>query len=276
MTKLVLSLVILFLSQSIGNAQSAQWESDADTLMSQQQFDKAIDLYSKVIKASGLKVKDDYRPVYKRAFAYYYTGQFDLALKDIDVFIPQFSHVAQAHILRSLIYGQTGEDKQQLESLERAIELQGDNLELIKWRGSIQLQQGEYTKAKSDFLKVRDLLDDAELETNLGMTYYSLEKVDSAFLCLNKSIELDATHQMAYLYAGSFCLELEQYTRGIQYLDLALLLNPENQSAWFYKGIALVELKRTEEGCRLLTKAFNAGQDDAADYLKEHCYGVYK
>ncbi len=271
-----MSLVIFFSVQSIGQSQSTQWESEADTLMSQQQFEKAIDLYSKVIKASSLKAKDDYRPVYKRAFAYYYTGQFDLALKDADIFIPQFSHVAQAHILRALIYGQMGDDKQQLESLERAIQLQGDNLELIKWRGTLQLQQGEYTKAKSDFLKVRNLLDDAELETNLGMVYYSLEKADSAFQCLNNSIELDATYQTAYLYAGSFCLELEQYTKGIQYLDLALLLNPENQSAWFYKGISLIELKRTDEGCRLLTKAFNAGQDDALDYLKEYCYGVYK
>lgn len=276
LTRFISSLVIFFFACSNVFAQANEQEAEADTLMSQQKFDQAIDLYSKVIKASGLKEKNDYRPVYKRAFAYYYSGQFDLALKDLDVFIPQFSHVAQAHLLRAFIYGQTGDDEKQLESINRAIELQADNFELVKWRGSIQLQRGEYAKAKSDLLQVRGLMDDAELETNLAVAYYSLEQADSAFQCINKSIELEATYEPAYLYAGSFCLELEQYQRGIEYLDLALLLNSENASAWLYKGMALVQLQRTDEGCRLLTKAFNAGEDDAGDYLKEYCYEVYK
>lgn len=276
MTKLLMSLVILFSLSTMSLAQTQKWETEADTLMEKQQFEKAIDLYSKAITASSLKAKEDYRPVYKRAIAYYYTGQFDLALKDLDTFTKQYSQVAQAHILRVVIYGQIGDDEKQLTSIERAIELQVDNFELVKWRGSIHLKLGNYAKAKADLLQVRGLMDDAELETNLAVAYYSLEQMDSAFQCVNKSIELEATYEPAYLYAGSFCLELEQYQRGIEYLDLALLLNSENASAWLYKGMALVQLKRTDEGCRLLTKAFNAGEDDAADYLKEYCYEVYK
>lgn len=271
-----MSLVIFVFICSGTFAQSNQLEAKADTLMEQRQFEKAIDLYSSVIKTSGLKEKSDYRPVYKRAIAYYYSEDFESSLKDLDVFIAQYPQVSQAHILRAFIFGQIGEQEKQVESIDRAFELQPDNLELVKWRGSIQIQRGEYAKAKSDLLMVRSVMDDAELETNLALAYYSMEQADSAFQCINKSIELEAAYEPAYLYAGSFCLELEQYQRGIEYLDLALLLNGENASAWLYKGMALVQLKRTDEGCRLLTKAFNAGEDDAADYLKEYCYEVYK
>ncbi len=276
LTKFFMSLVIFVFICSSTFAQSNQLEAKADTLMEQRQFEKAIDLYSSVIKTSGLKEKSDYRPVYKRAIAYYYSENFDLSLKDLDMFIAQYPQVSQAHILRAFIFGQIGEQEKQVESIDRAFELQPDNLELVKWRGSIQIQRGEYAKAKSDLLMVRSVMDDAELETNLALAYYSMEQADSAFQCINKSIELEPAYEPAYLYAGSFSLELEQYQRGIEYLDLALLLNSENSNAWLYKGMALIQLKRTDEGCRLLTKAFNAGEDDAADYLKEYCYEVYK
>jgi tetratricopeptide (TPR) repeat protein len=278
-TKLTLSLVILFYFNSGLLAQEsnwAAWEVEADTLMNRQNYDGAIKLYSKIVNESKLKSKENYRPLYKRAIGYYSSGNLPNALNDISQFIPEFPQNYQAHILRALIYQQMGDEEKQLLDLDKAIELQSSNVELIRWRGGLLLEKGEYQKAKQDLLVARSTQDDPELETNLGLAYYSLEKPDSALISLNKSIELDATYEPAYLYAGSFCLELEKYELGLKYLNLALLINPENVNALFYKGIALVELKKTEEGCSCLSKAFKAGQDDAADYLKQHCYDIYK
>jgi len=53
-----------------------------------------------------------------------------------------------------------------------------------------------------------------------------------------------------------------------------LLIDPENVNALFYKGVALVQLKRVVQGCSALARAFKEGNDEAADYLKEHCYDV--
>jgi tetratricopeptide (TPR) repeat protein len=276
MTRLYLSLVILFLLNSTASAQYAQWETEADTLMNRQQFEEAAKLYSKVITARGLKERDDYRTLYKRAFSYYYTGEFDKALKDLDVFLPEFPQVAQAYVLRAFICRELDNVDGQLTSIQKAIELQPDNLELVRWRGSLFLQKNEYQLAKTDFLIAKSKSDDPELETNLALAYYSLSNIDSALIAINKSIELDATYEPAYLYGGSFCLETEKYAKSLEYLNLALLVNPENANAMFYKGMVLVELKNEKEGCRLLTKAFKAGQDDAAGYLKEHCYDIFK
>jgi tetratricopeptide (TPR) repeat protein len=276
MTRLYLSVVILFLLHAAGFAQHAQWETEADTLMNRQQFEEAAKLYSKVITTRGLKERDDYRTLYKRAFSYYYTGEFDKALKDLDVFLPEFPRVAQAYVLRAFICRELDNAGGQLESIQKAIELQRDNLELVRWRGSLFLQKSEYQLAKADFLVVRSQSDDPELETNLALAYYSLSNIDSALIAINKSIELDATYEPAYLYGGSFCLETEKYAKCLEYLNLALLVNPENANAMFYKGMVLVELKKETEGCRLLAKAFKAGQDDAAGYLKERCYDIFK
>jgi tetratricopeptide (TPR) repeat protein len=279
-TKLALSLVILFYFKSTTlpaqESNWAAWEVEADTLMNRQNFAGAVKLYSKILDESKLKSKENYRPLYKRAIGYYSSGDLQNALKDISQFIPEFPQNYQAHILRALIYQQMGDADKQLIDLDKAIELQSSNVELIRWRGGLLLEKGEYERAKQDLLVARSTQDDPELETNLGLAYYSLEKPDSALISLNKSIELDATYEPAYLYAGSFCLELEKFDLALKYLNLALLINPENANALFYKGMALVEMKKTDEGCRVLSKAFKAGQDDAADYLKQHCYDIYK
>jgi tetratricopeptide (TPR) repeat protein len=279
MTKLALSLVILFFLQSLAYGQEDQWkawEVEADTLMDHQDFEGAIKLYSKVVTESKLSSKENFRSLYKRALSFYSLGEFDKALKDISLFIPKYPENYQAHVLSGLIYRQLGETDKQLVELNRAIELQPENLNLIKWRGTTLSEKGEYTLAKKDLLQVKGSQDDPELETNLGLIYFSLEQPDSALICINKSIELDATYEPAYLYGGSFCLEVERFDLAIKYLNLALLLDPENVNALYYKGVALIEQKKTDEGCRYLNKAFKAGQDDAAGYLKEYCYDVFK
>ena len=275
-----MSLVILFYCKSISSfaqdPQMTKWEVEADTLMNRQDFEGAAKLYSKIIDSSKLKTKEDFKSLYKRAIASYSTGDIENALKDINQFSLEFPESYQAHILAALIYRQQGAVDQQLIELNKALELRDDNPQLRKWRGSLYMEKGENEIARRDFLTVRSLEDDPELESNLGVVYYALEKPDSALLCFNKSIELDAMYEPAYLYAGSFCLELERFDLALKYLNLALLLDSENANALFYKGIALVELNRSEEGGRFLSKAFKAGQDDAGDYLKEHCYDIFK
>lgn len=277
MTKLSLSLVICFSIPTLSVAQEPvwkKWEVEADTLMGRQDFEQAVELYTKVIQESKLTEKENFRSVYKRAIGYYSLGDFENALKDIALFIPEFPENYQAHVLAALIHRQTGDAEKQLQELNKAIELQSSNLELIKWRGTLYVENGEFALAKRDLLWVRPLQDDPELETNLGLVYYSTGKLDSALLAINRSIELDATYEPAYLYAGSFCLEAERYELALKYLNLALLVDPENVNALFYKGVALVQLNRIAQGCSALARAFKEGNDGAADYLKEHCYDV--
>jgi tetratricopeptide (TPR) repeat protein len=279
MHRVFLSIFLLSLVSLLGFSQNPKWtawETQADTLMSRQDFKGAIKLYSKVISASKLKEKTSYRPLYKRAVAYYSAGDFNNAIADMNRFIPEFPENYQAHILRALSYRELDDLDNQLIDVEAALKLTGGEPQILKWRAGLLMEKNEYKQAKEDLLIVRQLQDDPEVEMNLAFSYYSLENPDSAMIAINKSIELDATFAPAYLYGGSFSLEEENYELALKYLDIALKLDPDNVTAQFYKGIALVELKKETEGCRCLTKAFMAGQDDAGDYLKQYCYGTEK
>lgn len=250
------------------------WEVEADTLLNRQDFEGAVKLYSKIIDASKLKDKSAFPAAYKRAICYYNLNDLEHALNDLDVFIPEFPDMEHARLLRAFVYKGLGDANHQLTDLNVLLDSQPANRELLQWRASVYLDKGDYAAAKIDLLAVKAIQDDAETEMFLGTTHYYEGQPDSALLSLNKAIQLDATYLSSYLYAGFFCLQENEFELALKYLNVALKLDPGNTGALFYKGIALVELKQEKEGCRCLTKAFDAGEDDAADYLKEYCYGV--
>lgn len=271
---LLFAFAFTFWASHAQDLKIGELETEADTLMSHEDFAGAVKIYTKVIDASKLQTKQDYRALYKRSVAYYSQGDFKNALSDIDRFVPQYPESYQARILRALCYRELGETDKQLLDVEKALELSGGDPQILKWRAGLLIEKKEFNQAIEDLLLVRQLQDDPEVEINLGFAYYSVQKVDSSFIALNKAIELEATFLPAYLYGGSFALEQEKYELAVKYINIALLLEPENATAWFYKGVALMELKKDDEACSCLRKAFYAGQDDAADYLKQYCYGI--
>lgn len=269
-------VLAMFTSGFAQNSKWTAWETEADTLMSHEDFKGAIKLYSKVVTDSKLKEKVAYRALYKRAVAYYSMSDFKNSIQDISTFLKEFPQNPQAHILRALSYRKLNDIDNQLVDIEAALELMGGEPQIMKWRAGLLMEKEEYQLAKQDLLVVQQIQDDPEVQMNLAFTYYSLEQPDSALLAINRAIALDATFAPAYLYGGSFALEEENYELALKYLDVALRMEPENTTAIFYKGIALIELERVDEGCRCLNQAFYAGVDDAADYLKQSCYEVFK
>jgi tetratricopeptide (TPR) repeat protein len=265
-----LALVNLVMAQT---DKLKQQEAEADTLMNRQDFEGALKVYTKILKAAKEKDQFYYTVLYKSAVSNYSTGKYDIALRQLEEFIPAYPAFPQGRLLRAFIYREQGDVENQLKELEESLTLQPGNLELRKWRATLLLDRGSYDSAKNDLKLIRMYQDDAEVEAYLGFAYSNSDQADSALVSFNKAIELDATFQPAYLYAGSLCLQEGEYDLALKYLNLALRLNPKNHTALFYKGVALVEKEKVDEGCSCLAKAFRLGADDAGDYLQEYCYG---
>ncbi|MCU0369097.1 MAG: tetratricopeptide repeat protein [Cyclobacteriaceae bacterium] len=276
MPRIVFFLSLLLLVFSSAVAQTPKWKSlevEADTLLNRQDYLGAIKLYTKVIKASKLQERDDYAAVYKRGLSYYSSANFTKAIEDMNVFIPKFPDSFQGHVLRALSYRELDDTENQLSDVEEAFRISRGDAQIMRWRASLYLELSKYQEVINDLTILKLVQDDSEIESNLAFAYYSLGKPDSAFMALNKSIELEPTYLPAYLYGGSFALQESDFELALKYLNIALRLEPDNYTAWFYKGIALIELKQEDKGCSCLQKAFYGGVDDAGDYLKQYCFG---
>jgi len=249
-------------------------EVKADTLLNRQDYEGALKLYGSILKKCKEKDKFYYGILYKSAVGNYSLGRHEVALHQLQEFIPAYPEFPQGHILKAFVLRELDDADGQLEALDKAIELQGFNPDFIKWRAMLLLQKDEYERAKTALQQLQKLQTDAEVETYLAVALYNEGQRDSALMSLNKAIELDATYQPAYLYASSFCLQDGENELGLKYLNLLLRLDPKNTTALFYKGVALVEMEKLDEGCSCLSKAFYNGEDDAGDYLMQYCYGA--
>ena len=272
-----LTIVMMMVSFSFLWAQNREriqaWSVEADTLMNHREYEKALDLYSKIIKESKLKSEDDFMALYNRGLAYFSLGRYDEALQDVNQYIEKYPE-QHARLLRLYIYQELGDHENQLKELNALVAQGPGNPELLQWRISVLMEAGKYTEARKDIRQLLTVNASPELQSYLGLTYYYEDKADSALIIFDQVIKTDPSSTQTYLYAASLCIEKEAYDLALNYANKGLQQEPSNTTLLLYKGIALVENKKLQEGCRCLTKAFNAGSDEAGDYLKEYCYST--
>lgn len=260
-------------AQDKQEAQRQAWLTEADTLAGRQDFKGAIELYNKIVESSKLKTDDDYQVLYNRAYCYFALNEFGPALRDISQYLEKFPE-EHALLLRIYINQGLGDPEGQLSDLNTLMQSGPGNPELLRWRVSVLMDLGKNAEAQKDLHTLLTYQPDPELQLYLGLTYYNLQQTDSAFMEFDKVIASNPDVVQSYLFAGSIAVEEGAYDLALRYLNDGLKQEPQNTTLLFYKGVALVEKKNTTEGCRCLSKAFNNGFDDAADYLKEYCYGV--
>jgi tetratricopeptide (TPR) repeat protein len=260
----------LLMSPFFSSAQQSP-EAEADTLVARNDYANALILYSKLLNKSKPNTEEEYQLYYKRAVCYYGLENFSEALKDINTVIEKYPS-PQAKLLRAYINQALDDYEAQLVDLNELIALNSDNPEMIQWRASVLMQSEKYEDAQQDIRRLLQYQSSPQLKSYLGLTYYYQEDADSALMMFDEIIKEDSNFIQAYVYAASLCLDQDAYKLALSYIDKGLQKEPANSTLLFYRGIGLVETDREIEGCRCLTKAFNAGIDDVAEYLKEYCY----
>ncbi|WP_331964149.1 tetratricopeptide repeat protein, partial [Ohtaekwangia sp.] len=215
------------------------WETYADTLVAREDFAGAIKLYDKIIDKSKLKSEDDYRILYKRAYAYYGAKDFQNSLRDINQYIAKVPD-PQAKLLRVYINQELGDHAAQLTDLNEFLDQNPGNAELLRWRASVCMDAGDYKQAQKDILAILAQQPSPEIEAYLGLAYYYQSNPDSALIVFDHVIAQQPTLIQPYLYAGSMCLEEGAYTMALEYINKGLKQEPGNATLLFYKGAALV------------------------------------
>jgi tetratricopeptide (TPR) repeat protein len=270
---LIFSSVAVFAQRTAAD-QVKDLEAESLRLIQSEQYAEALQPLNKMISASGLKSHEDYKALYRRAICYFYLEQFQLALNDLNLFIPEFNSIPQPYIMRALIYRELNENRNQINDLNIALSLplQEDLSKLYRWRAAALMSLSSYDSAAQDIRKSMATEVDAEGYSYLAFIQYNQGKYDSALISVNKSIEIDFTYLPGYLYATSFCLQKSDYSQAMVYANLGLMVDDQSPDLLFYKGVALIEMNKIDAACSFLNRAFYLGNDDAGDYLSQYCY----
>ena len=201
-------------------------------------YSGAIENYTKAIQNSPRAI--DY---FRRSQSYYYLELYEIALNDLNQTIA-LDPLPSAYNFRGLIYKKLGLYQEAIEDYTKAIELEKEKSNHIKFfnRGVTYYTTVQYQKAIDDFNKAIELSPDfTDAFYQRAFAYYELGLYEKSILDGMKVIQLDPNnnkdlHDSVYAYMGYSRYKLGQYQKAIDNFNKALELDPseweDNLRGW--------------------------------------------
>lgn len=128
-------MIVMMMSSFFCLAQPTSAEVEADTLVSQEEYLKALKIYDKLIAKSKMKKEEDFQLYYKRSVCHYGLENYEAALSDINRLIDKYPN-PQAKLLRAYINQELEKYDALIDDLNDIIASNPGNPELLQWRAS--------------------------------------------------------------------------------------------------------------------------------------------
>ncbi|MEO0143126.1 MAG: tetratricopeptide repeat protein [candidate division WOR-3 bacterium] len=135
------------------------------------------------------------------------------------------------HFDRSTLYYYRGNYELALGEIEKALDL--DKLaEYLNLKGLILTELGRPDEAKTAYQEALRLEPNlAELYNNLGLLYIKTRNLNDAAMAFQEAIKKNVNYTLAYVHLGKVLLELERFDEAINAFEQALKIDPTNKEA---------------------------------------------
>ncbi len=215
------------------NAMNAKVSAFFSQAYYEEDLDKKIELYNKVIK---LDLKNEFA-YNNRGIAYAKKGgsvNLDQAIKDFDQAIALNPKDAEAYNNRGLAYYAKGDNDQAIKDYDKAIELNPQYALAYYNRGNVYYAKGNNDQAIKDYDKAIELNPQyAEAYNNRGIAYSDKGDIDQAIKDYDKAIELNPQYALAYNKRGAAYMNRGNdgdYDLAMNDFKTGLSLNPKEST----------------------------------------------
>ena len=272
--------------------------------LAEQDKDKAIELYSKVIQLDecnagaynnrgALKAQlgncdgaiEDFNKAIelepKDAGAYNNRGNSKMRLGDINGALYDYNRAAELDPKEKGIYQNRARLKQQLKDYNgaiadynQAIELDPKNAELYNNRGNAKADVLNIEGAMADYNKAIELNPNIpEIYYNRGQLYYNLHLYDKSLIDYNRGIELSPNNSGAYNNRADLYLKMGQLDNALDDINTAITLDPSSYVSYVTRGEIYQAREQYNDAICDFSKviSINCNIKDIYKYLSE-CY----
>lgn len=139
--------------------------------------------------------------------------------------------VALDHFDRATLYFYRGNYELALNEIDRALEID-KTAEYLNVKGLVLAELGKYDDSKKTYLEAIKIEPEfSELHNNLGLLYLRMKNVNEAALSFEESVKKNVNNVGAYVNLGKALIELERYEEALKAYNRALQIDPSNQEA---------------------------------------------
>lgn len=158
-----------------------------------------------------------------------------------------------------------GKLKEAVEEFQRALTLDGDNVNVRNSLGVCYAQMGKFEEAVAEFSRVTSL-DPSDFmgQYNLGCALLSLGREDEAEEAFTRSSELDPKRAAPYFQLAKLCRKHKRLEEALHYLRQTVELKPHWAKAWRQFGECFLEQGNDAEAMNGFKKALKINGNDAA------------
>lgn len=136
--------------------------------------------------------------------------------------------------------------------------------------GSVKMVLGDFDGAIADFSRAIEQDPKYFLAyNNRGYAHYQLGKLDTAMVDFSKAIELEPGFMEARLNKSSVFARSDEHKHALELLNGIIEENPEEGLLYLNRGLVKEMTGDVVGACDDWTKAFELGEEGAAEYLKE-------
>lgn len=135
------------------------------------------------------------------------------------------------HFDRATLYYYRGNYELSLNEIDKAVEID-ETAEYLNLKGLILAELGRYDDSKKYYLRALKLEPNlSELHNNLGLLYLKMRKLDEAVMSFEESLKKNINNALAYVNLGKALIEQEKFDEAINAYKHALEIDPANQEA---------------------------------------------
>ncbi|MBE0432400.1 tetratricopeptide repeat protein [candidate division WOR-3 bacterium] len=135
------------------------------------------------------------------------------------------------HFDRATLYYYRGNSELALNEIEKALEIDR-TAEYLNMKGLILSELGRYDESKKAFLEAIEREPElSELHNNLGLLYLKMKKVDDAVLSFEQSVKKNVGNALAYVNLGKALIEVDRFDEALAAYNHALEIDPSNREA---------------------------------------------
>jgi tetratricopeptide (TPR) repeat protein len=236
-------LTILFLTANVLFGQVKIWYANGEKALFNNQYDKAIENFSKVLS----ETTNNAGAYYYRGLARLYKEEYDKAVEDFDAALGIQPKMADAYNSRGLARTYLGEMQKALDDFNKAIEYDPDFTQAYLNRGSAYIAMGKKQAALDDLTKaLKSNPNNPAVYYQRGRIYYKNNEYSRAISDYNKCLELGLVNPKIYYNRGNAYYQQNKYEKAVADYTKALELDPNDTQSLNNRAMAYDKMGRSE------------------------------
>jgi len=191
---------------------------------------------------TSIKASYDFKIAHTRLISIY--GDENRALRKFETDVKNHPSSAMAHYGYALILARTGNRKDAISHLKKALKKAAFNQNILKDLGRVYFLDGRYPEAYSALNSANSLIqDDSETLFFLGRTQIGLGKPDEAVLTFEKLISTNPDYTQALYFLGEIYGKQEKFDKAHYYLGMYYKNKKQYKNACFhlYKALKIIK-----------------------------------